>query len=49
VQKFADWVRTSVAAGTIITAGGGVPAFNPTPKKATKKATKKAKKKAKKH
>jgi phosphate transport system substrate-binding protein len=43
VQKFADWVRTSAAAGTIITAGGGVPAFNPAPKMAKKKAKKKAK------
>lgn len=34
VQKFADWVRTSVAAGEIITKVGGVPAFNKTkPKK----------------
>jgi phosphate transport system substrate-binding protein len=28
VQKFADWVRTSAAAGNIITKVGGVPAFN---------------------
>lgn len=28
VQKFADWVRTSVAAGQIIEKGGAVPAFN---------------------
>ena len=28
VQKFADWVRTSKEAGTIITKVGGVPAFN---------------------
>ena len=34
VQKFADWVRTSVKAGEIITKGGAVPAFN---KKAHKK------------
>jgi phosphate transport system substrate-binding protein len=34
VQKFADWVRTSVAAGEIIKRGGAVPAFNKTkPKK----------------
>jgi phosphate transport system substrate-binding protein len=33
VQKFADWVRTSPAAGAIISAGGAVPAFNQTPKK----------------
>lgn len=33
VQKFADWVRTSPAAGAIISAGGAVPAFNQTPRK----------------
>jgi phosphate transport system substrate-binding protein len=33
VQKFADWVRTSADAGTIITKVGGVPAFNKKPKK----------------
>lgn len=33
VQKFADWVRTSVEAGQIITKVGGVPAFNKKPKK----------------
>jgi phosphate transport system substrate-binding protein len=33
VQKFADWVRTSPEAGTIITKVGGVPAFNKKPKK----------------
>ena len=35
VQKFADWVRTSYAAGKIIAKVGGVPAFNATkpPKK----------------
>lgn len=32
VQKFADWVRTSVPAGEIITRGGAVPAFNKTRK-----------------
>jgi phosphate transport system substrate-binding protein len=32
VQKFADWVRTSVAAGEIISNGGAVPAFNQTAK-----------------
>jgi phosphate transport system substrate-binding protein len=32
VEKFADWVRTSVAAGAIIQAGGAVPAFNASPK-----------------
>jgi phosphate transport system substrate-binding protein len=32
VQKFADWVRTSVPAGEIITKGGAVPAFNKTRK-----------------
>jgi phosphate transport system substrate-binding protein len=32
VQKFADWVRTSVSAGEIITRGGAVPAFNKTRK-----------------
>ena len=32
VQKFADWVRTSAAAGEIITKGGAVPAFNKTRK-----------------
>jgi phosphate transport system substrate-binding protein len=36
VQKFADWVRTSPAAGTIITKVGGVPAFNKKPKKTPK-------------
>jgi phosphate transport system substrate-binding protein len=34
VQKFTDWVRTSVKAGQIITKAGAVPAFN---KKAKKK------------
>jgi phosphate transport system substrate-binding protein len=33
VQKFADWVRTSVVAGEIITKGGAVPAFNKTKSK----------------
>jgi phosphate transport system substrate-binding protein len=33
VEKFADWVRTSVAAGEIISKAGGVPAFNKTKKK----------------
>jgi phosphate transport system substrate-binding protein len=33
VQRFADWVRTSVAAGEIISNGGAVPAFNQTKKK----------------
>jgi phosphate transport system substrate-binding protein len=28
VQKFADWVRTSYAAGQVITKAGAVPAFN---------------------
>ncbi len=28
VEKFADWVRSSFAAGQIITKAGGVPAFN---------------------
>ena len=46
VQQFADWVRTSAAAGAIITAGGGVPAFNATPKAKPKP---KKRKKAKKH
>jgi phosphate transport system substrate-binding protein len=32
VQKFADWVRTSIPAGEIITKGGAVPAFNKTRK-----------------
>jgi phosphate transport system substrate-binding protein len=32
VQKFADWVRTSVAAGEIIARAGAVPAFNKKPK-----------------
>jgi phosphate transport system substrate-binding protein len=32
VQKFADWVRTSVPAGEIITKGGAVPASNKTRK-----------------
>jgi phosphate transport system substrate-binding protein len=40
VQRFADWVRTSVAAGEIIGKGGAVPAFNKT-KKQTKKQAKK--------
>jgi len=37
--RFADWVRTSYAAGRIIAKAGGVPAFNAThpPKKAKKK------------
>jgi phosphate transport system substrate-binding protein len=33
VQRFADWTRTSVAAGQIITKAGAVPAFNKKPKK----------------
>jgi len=37
VQKFADWVRTSVAAGEIIRRGGAVPAFNKTATKAKAK------------
>lgn len=37
VQKFADWVRTSVSAGEIITRGGAVPAFNKTPKRHKKR------------
>ena len=37
VQKFADWVRTSVAAGEIISKGGAVPAFNKTNKKKRKR------------
>jgi phosphate transport system substrate-binding protein len=45
VQKFADWVRTSVAAGEIISKGGAVPAFN----KTTAPPTHKKKKKHKKH
>jgi phosphate transport system substrate-binding protein len=37
VQKFADWVRTSYAAGRIIDKAGAVPAFNATkPKKKRK-------------
>jgi phosphate transport system substrate-binding protein len=37
VQKFADWVRSSVAAGEIISKGGAVPAFNKTKKKKRRK------------
>jgi phosphate transport system substrate-binding protein len=37
VQKFADWVRTSAAAGTVITRNGGVPVFNKTAKKTKKR------------
>ena len=37
VQKFADWVRTSVAAGEIIKRGGAVTAFNKTATKAKAK------------
>lgn len=38
VQKFADWVRTSYAAGKIIDKAGAVPAFNATkPPKTVKK------------
>jgi phosphate transport system substrate-binding protein len=37
VQKFADWVRTSVAAGETITKGGAVPAFNKSAKSKKKK------------
>jgi phosphate transport system substrate-binding protein len=33
VERFADWVRTSVKAGQIISKVGGVPAFNQTAKK----------------
>jgi phosphate transport system substrate-binding protein len=33
VERFADWVRTSAAAGKIISKVGGVPAFNHTGKK----------------
>ena len=33
VQKFADWVRTSPAAGKVISRSGGVPVFNRTAKK----------------
>jgi phosphate transport system substrate-binding protein len=36
VEKFADWVRSSAQAGTIITKVGGVPAFNKTAKKRKK-------------
>lgn len=43
VTKFADWVRTSYAAGTIIDKAGAVPAFND--KKKPKKKPKKKKKK----
>lgn len=47
VTRFADWIRTSYAAGQIITKAGAVPAFNATrpAKKAVKKKRKKAKKK----
>lgn len=47
--RFADWIRTSYAAGVILTKAGAVPAFNAKtpPKKAVKKK-KKPKKKAKK-
>lgn len=43
--KFADWVRTSYAAGKIIEKAGAVPAFNAKkpPKKAVKKKAKKKK------
>jgi phosphate transport system substrate-binding protein len=37
VERFADWVRTSVKAGQIISKVGGVPAFNQTAKKKHKK------------
>ncbi|HEY2603309.1 MAG TPA: substrate-binding domain-containing protein [Thermoleophilaceae bacterium] len=37
VEQFADWVRTSAAAGKIISKVGGVPAFNQTAKKHKKK------------
>lgn len=37
VAKFADWVRTSVQAGEIITKGGAVPAFNKTKKHKARK------------
>jgi phosphate transport system substrate-binding protein len=37
VAKFADWIRTSVSAGEIITKGGAVPAFNKKPKKKHRK------------
>jgi phosphate transport system substrate-binding protein len=48
VQAFADWVRTSATAGQVISAEGGVPAFNQAvPHKAKKK--KKHKKTKRKH
>jgi phosphate transport system substrate-binding protein len=36
VQKFADWVRTSVEAGKVISRNGEVPVFNKTAKKTRK-------------
>lgn len=43
--RFADWVRTSYAAGQIITKAGAVPAFNAKTPPKKKKPKKKAKKK----
>lgn len=37
VQKFADWVRTSVAAGKVIARNGEVPVFNKSAKKTKKR------------